>query len=41
MYIAKRVGIDGAEARVISLLSASLLSMPLPELFSKLPPIFE
>ena len=40
MYIAKREGIDGTEARVISLLSASLLSMPLPELFSKLPPIF-
>ena len=40
MYIAKRLGIDGTEARVISLLSASLLSMPLPELFSKLPPIF-
>ena len=40
MYIVKRLGIDGAEARVISLLSASLLSMPLPELFSKLSPIF-
>ena len=40
MYIAKRLGIDGTEARVISLLSASLLSMPLPELFFKLSPIF-
>ena len=41
MYIVKRLGIDGTVARVISLLrSASLLSMPLPELFSKLSPIF-
>ena len=39
MYIAKRLGIEGTEARVISLLCSSLLSMPLPELFSKLPPI--
>ena len=40
MYIAKREGIGGTEARVISLLNASLLSMPLPELFLKLPPVF-
>jgi len=41
LYIAKRItGISGAEARVISLLSSNLLSMPLPEMFLKLPPIF-
>ena len=40
MYIAKRLRIEGTEARVIiSLLSSSLLSMPLPEQFSKLPPV--
>ena len=41
LYIAKRItGISGAEAWVISLLSANLLSMPLPEMFFKLPPTF-
>ena len=40
IYIVKRLGVDGTEARVISLLSVSLLSMPLSELFSKLSPIF-
>ena len=40
MYIAKRTHIEGTEARVISLLSSSLLSMSLPEQFAKLSPIF-
>ena len=41
LYIVKRItGISGAVARVISLLSSTLLSMPLPEMFLKLPPIF-
>ena len=40
MYIAQRAGIEGTEARVISLLSSSLLSMTLPDLFNKLAPIF-
>ena len=40
-YIAKRVTvINGAEARVTSLLSSNLLSLPLPEMFLKLSPIF-
>ena len=39
LYIAKRItGTSGAEARVISLLSSNLLSMPLPEMFLKLSP---
>ena len=41
LYIAKRItGIGGTEAQVISLLSSNLLSMPLPEMFLKLSPIF-
>ena len=36
IYIAKRSGIEGTEARAISLLSSSLLSMMLPEQFTKL-----
>ena len=40
-YTAKWItGISGAEARVTSLLSSNLLSMPLPEMFLKLSPIF-
>ena len=41
LYIVKRItGISGAEVRVTSLLSSTLLSMPLPEMFLKLSPIF-
>ena len=41
LYIAKRItGVGGTEARVISLLSSNLLSMPLSEMFLKLSPIF-
>ena len=41
LYTAKRItGIGGTETRVISLLSSNLLTMPLPEMFLKLPPIF-
>ena len=41
LCIVKRItGISGAEARVISLLSSNLLSMPLPEMFFKLSPTF-
>ena len=40
MYIVKRTHFDPFEARVISFLSSQLLSMKLPEQFSKLPPVF-
>ena len=40
MYIVKRTRVDASEARAISFLSSQLLSMPLPEQFSKLSPIF-
>ena len=40
MYIVKRTQVDASEARAISFLSSQLLSMTLPEQFSKLPPIF-
>ena len=41
LYIAKRLtGISGSDLRAISHLSSNLLSMPLPEMFLKLPPIF-
>jgi len=41
LYVVKRItGIGGTQARVISLLSSNLLSMPLPEMFLKFPPVF-
>ena len=41
VYIARRTtGINGADARVASFLGSNLLSMPLPDMFLKLPPIF-
>ena len=40
LYIAKRItGIKGADARATSFVSSNLLSMPLPDMFLKLPPI--
>ena len=41
IYIARRTaGISGADARATSFLGSNLLSMPLPDMFHKLPPIF-
>ena len=41
MYIIQRItGVTGADARVASFLMSKLLSMPLPEMCFKLPPIF-
>ena len=41
IYIARRTsGITGADARATSFLGSNLLSMPLSDMFRKLPPIF-
>ena len=41
MYVVRRItGVKGAEARVTSFLASKLLSMPLPDMFFQLSPIF-